>query len=257
MKWKCERRGLPEKRGGKIPGNCKLRRREGIKQSLLDITPVSYEKYDDSWDLEDQSKKCERAANCLLASCKCRGESEPISEEKGDLLVHSPLGTVSEMDRRAGTRNAVGAIHTQAILGMGSDSTGRYSDTAAVLNTAQTTASLNHTTDTVSQFHSKARSIQSSRSRDRQVGRIMTLPVQPGLDSTLAVQSSLFSPATGQSTRDTRRPNKTWGSSLVRIGVMLLFMFLSFTVTEGVQDWIESSHLRYITTGILQPRMHS
>ena len=34
-------------------------------------------------------------------------------------------------------------------------------------------------------------------------------------------------------------------------------MFLSFTVTEGVQDWIESSHRRYITTGILQPRMHS
>ena len=34
-------------------------------------------------------------------------------------------------------------------------------------------------------------------------------------------------------------------------------MFLSFTVTEGVQDWIESSHQRYITTGILQPRMHS
>ena len=85
----------------------------------------------------------------------------------------------------------------------------------------------------------------------------MTLPVQPGLDSTLAVQSSLISPATSQSTRDTRRPNKTWGSSLVRIGVMLLFMFLSFTVTEGVQDWIESSHRRYITTGILQPRMHS
>ena len=142
-----------------------MRRREGIKQSLLDITPVSYEKYDDSWDLEDQSKKCERAANCLLASCKCRGESEPISEEKGDLLVHSPLGTVSEMDRRAGTRNAVGAIHTQAILGMGSDSTGRYSDTAAVLNTAQTAASLNHTTDRVSQLHSKPRRIQSSWSQ--------------------------------------------------------------------------------------------
>ena len=126
-------------------------------------------------------------------------------------------------------------MNRPCLPGRGSDSTGRYSDTAAVLNTAQTTASLNHTTDTVSQFHSKARSIQSSRSRDRQVGRIMTLPVQPGLDSTLAVQSSLFSPATGQSTRDTRRPNKTW----------------------GVQDWIESSHLRYITTGILQPRMHS
>ena len=66
-----------------------------------------------------------------------------------------------------------------------------------------------------------------------------------------------ISSATGQSTRDTRRRNRAWGSSLVRIGVMLLFMFLSFTVMEGVQDWIKSSHPRYITTGILQPRMHS
>ena len=77
------------------------------------------------------------------------------------------------------------------------------------------------------------------------------------MDSTSAVQSSLISSATGQSTRDTRRRNRAWGSSLVRIGVMLLFMFLSFTVMEGVQDWIKSSHPRYITTGILQPRMHS
>ena len=34
-------------------------------------------------------------------------------------------------------------------------------------------------------------------------------------------------------------------------------MFLSLTVTEGVKDWSESSHQMYITTGILQPRMHS
>ena len=52
-------------------GNGKLRRREGIKQSLRDITPVSYEEYEESWDLEDQSKKCRRAVNCLLASCEC------------------------------------------------------------------------------------------------------------------------------------------------------------------------------------------
>ena len=134
-----------------------------------------------------------------MASCECRGECEPISEEKGDLPVHLPLGTVAEMDRQAGTRNAdrkpfrdeVGdmlvrlppgtgaemdrrdrtinaarAIHPTTTLGPCSDSTGRYRDTAAVLNTAQTTASLNPTTDTVSQLHSKARSIQSSRSRD-------------------------------------------------------------------------------------------
>ena len=100
-----------------------------------------------------------------MASCECRGESEPISEEIGDLPVHLPLGTVAEMGRRAGTRNAARAIHTHAIPGRGSDSTSQYSDTALVLNTAPA-ASLNLTTDTVSQLHGKARSIQSSRSRD-------------------------------------------------------------------------------------------
>ena len=36
------------------------RQREGIKRGLWewDNAPVSYEEYDDSWDLEDQSKKC-------------------------------------------------------------------------------------------------------------------------------------------------------------------------------------------------------
>ena len=86
---------------------------------------------------------------------------------------------------------------------------------------------------------------------------IATLSVQPGLDSTSAVQSNLISSATGQSTRDTRRRNRAWGSSLLRIGLMLLFMFLSITVTEGVKDWSESSHQMYIPTGILQPRMPS
>ena len=71
---------------------------------------------------------------------------------------------------------------------------------------------------------------------------IATLSVQPGLDSTSVVQSNLISPATGQSTRDTRRCNRAWGSSLFRIGLMLLFMFLSITVTEGVKNWSESSH---------------
>ena len=67
-----EEGGVGEKRGqpecGERAGNGKLRRREGIKRSLQDIIPASYEEYDDSWDLEDQSKKCKRAANCLLAS---------------------------------------------------------------------------------------------------------------------------------------------------------------------------------------------
>ena len=62
-------------------GNGKSRRREGIKRSLRDITPVSYEEYEESWDLEDQSKKCRRAVNCLLASCDCRGERGLIREE--------------------------------------------------------------------------------------------------------------------------------------------------------------------------------
>ena len=80
-----EKRGLSE--CGERPGNGKLRRREGIKRGLRDITPVSYEEHEDSWDIEDQSKKCKRAANCLLASCECRGESEPIREEKEEWPV--------------------------------------------------------------------------------------------------------------------------------------------------------------------------
>ena len=99
-----------EKRGqsecGERPVNGKLRRREGIKGSLRDITPVNYEEYEDSWDLEDQSKKCKKAANCLLASCECRGGSEPIGEEKGELPVHVLSGEVADGSRRTGTRNA-------------------------------------------------------------------------------------------------------------------------------------------------------
>ena len=85
----------------------------------------------------------------------------------------------------------------------------------------------------------------------------MVCPVTPHPAFIGGDEITEISSATGQSTRDTRRRNRAWGSSLVRIGVMLLFMFLSFTVTEGVQDGIESSHPRYITTGLLQPRMHS
>ena len=50
------KRGQPE--CVENPCNCKLRRREGIKHSLRDIALVSYEEYDTSWDLEDQSKRC-------------------------------------------------------------------------------------------------------------------------------------------------------------------------------------------------------
>ena len=47
-----EKRGQPECR--ERGGNGKLLRREGIKHSLRDITPVSYKEYDDSWDLEEE-----------------------------------------------------------------------------------------------------------------------------------------------------------------------------------------------------------
>ena len=92
------------------PCNGKLRRREGIKRGLQDITPVSYEEYNTSWDLEDQSKKCRRAVNCLLASYKCKAECEPISNESGDMPVHAVHDDVAELSRRADTRDADRAV---------------------------------------------------------------------------------------------------------------------------------------------------
>ena len=65
--------------------------------------PVSYKEYEESWDLEDQSKKCRRAVNCLLASCKSRGEGEAIREEEGDLPVHLSASGETETGGRAGT----------------------------------------------------------------------------------------------------------------------------------------------------------
>jgi len=59
--------------------------------------------------------------------------------------------------------------------------------------------------------------------REQQAGMIAALSVQPGRASTAAVQSNLISPATGQSTRNTRRRNRSWSSSLFRTGLMLLF----------------------------------
>jgi hypothetical protein len=186
-----------EKRGtsecGEGPGNGKLRRREGIKRNLRDIAPTSYEEYEDSWDLEDQSKKCKRAANCLLASCDCRDGSEPIGREKGELSVHIISDGVAEVGKRAGTRDAgrepisdeeadppvhttpgAGAeleirAGTKAAAGtlasLGNVSPGQYSDTAAAQHAAQSAGDLNHTTDTVSQLYSKPRRFQSSWSQ--------------------------------------------------------------------------------------------
>ena len=193
----CEEKINGEKRGtsecGERPGNGKCRGREVIKLKLRDVTPMSYEEYDDSWDLEDQSKKCKRTEICLLASCECRDGGEPIGEEKGELPVHVLSGEVADGNRRAGTRDAESEqisveegdlpVHlppcagagmdrqacTRAEAGaptsLGNDNSSRYSNAAAVSNTAQTAGSLNHTTDTVSQLYSKPRRLQSSWSQ--------------------------------------------------------------------------------------------
>ena len=75
--------------------------------------------------------------------------------------------------------------------------------------------------------------------RDQQAGVITALPVQPGRASTAAVQSNPISPANGQSTRNTSRRNRSWSSSLFCTGLMVLFMFLSITATEGFKDLSE------------------
>ena len=41
------------------------------------------------------------------------------------------------------------------------------------------------------------------------------------------------------------------------MGLMLLFMFLTITVTEGVKDWRKSPHQMYIPTCKLHPKMSS
>ena len=169
------------------PCNGKSRRRGGIKRSLLDITPVSYEEYEDSWDLENQSKKCKKAANCLLASCDCRGESEPIIDEREDRLVHLPPDTVAELGRQAVTRDVAGAIPPALIPGPSSSNTGRYSNTASGLSAAATYASSNHTTDTVSPLHRKSGRIQSSWSK-RVLKTMITLMLL--LDSILKVEGN-------------------------------------------------------------------
>ena len=76
-------------------------------------------------------------ANCLLASCECRGGGKLIREERVDRPVHVLSGAGVEIDRRTGTRTTAGAIPST-----GNDNTGRYSAAAAVLNTARTAASL-------------------------------------------------------------------------------------------------------------------
>ena len=78
--------------------------------------------------------------------------------------------------------------------------------------------------------------------RDQQAGVIAALPVQPGRANTAVVQSNLISPTISQSTRNTRRRNRSWSGSLFRTGLMLVFMFFSITVTEAFKDWSEITH---------------
>ena len=153
-----EKRGKPEYE--ERSSNGKLRRREGIKRSLRDITPVSYEEYEESWDLEDQSKKCKRAVNCLLASCDCRGESGPIREEEGNLPVDLPESGETETGGRDSTDTA--ARNTPCL---GNRHSGRYSDSTAGESATQTAGNSNHTSSTVTQLVSKPRRVQSSWSK--------------------------------------------------------------------------------------------
>ena len=91
--------------------------------------------------------------------------------------------------------------------------------------------------------------------RDQQAGMITALSVQPGRASTAGVQSNLIPPATGQSTRNQGRRNRSWSGSLFRMGLMLLFMFLSITATEGVKDSSEPTHQMYTPDCKLPPQM--
>ena len=90
---------------------------------------------------------------------------------------------------------------------------------------------------------------------DQQVGVITALPVQPGCASTTVMQIDPISPANSQSTTNTRRRNRSWSSSLFGTGLMLLFMFLSITATEGFKDVSEIIPQRYTPYCNLHPQM--
>ena len=143
-----------------LPGNGKSRRREGIKRSLRDIAPVSYEEYEESWDLEDQSKKCRRGVNCLLASCECRSEVEPIRRERGNVPV--PIQTAEDTgpSGRASTRYPDRYSRSQA-----NKNTGRYSDPAERERATHTGGDLLHIPSSTLQLDSRPRRRQSSWSK--------------------------------------------------------------------------------------------
>jgi len=138
--------------------------------------PVSYEEYDTSWDLEDQSKRCKRSVNCLLVSCRCRRETaaiEPIRNESGDdvitvessrnltMPVHVLPDSAAEQGRQARTKDTYVTVKPVLIPDPSSNDTSRYSITTAGLSTDTTAASSNHTQDIVSQ------STRNTRRRNR------------------------------------------------------------------------------------------
>ena len=143
-----------------LPGNGKSRRREGIKRSLRDIAPVSYEEYEESWDLEDQSKRCRRGVNCLLASCECRPEVEPIRRERGDVPVHIQTARDTGLSGRDSTRYPDRDSRSQA-----NKNTGRYSDRAERERATHTGVDSLHIPSSTLQLYSRPRRRQSSWSK--------------------------------------------------------------------------------------------
>ena len=169
--------------------------------------PVSYEEYDTSWDPEDQSKKCKRSVNCLLVSCRCKRETaafEPIRNESGDEVM-----TVES------SQNPTMSVHVfpDMAVEQGRQVGNRYTDM-----TVQPVL------------------IPGPSSKD--TGEHSSTTVGLSTDTT-AASSNPAQDTVSQSTRNTRRRNRSWSSSLFRTGLMLLFMFLSITATEGFKDLSE------------------
>ena len=106
--------------------------------------PVSYEEYENSWDIEDQSKRCKRALNCLLLSCRCKRETAA-----SELIRNECMYDVTTAESSQTLSLPVHVFPDAAVV----QCTGWYSITTMELSADTTSASLNHTPDTVSQLH--------------------------------------------------------------------------------------------------------